>query len=161
MWAPSKAGPEAQERLVSRPWFARQTSVLVPISRASTTPLGLAHIDGQQHGHMVGAYIAGDIGQQVQVAAGRDVQAHVPRLDVQGRPHGRHIGRQRQLLDRQTQEEVVHGGVADHHRFDNLRGWAPISAHISAAISFKGLDDQSLKLRGLTWRVLRRRPCGR
>jgi len=39
MCAPSKAGPEAQETLRISPRDSRQTSVLVPISRASTLPV--------------------------------------------------------------------------------------------------------------------------
>jgi hypothetical protein len=41
MWAPSKAGPEAQDRLVIFPFASRHISVLVPMSNGAPASIGL------------------------------------------------------------------------------------------------------------------------
>ena len=74
----------------------------------------------QQHGHVVGADEAGDVGEAVDVGAGRDRKAQVARLDVQRSRCGRDERWPQELVDGQMQGQVVHGRVAHQHRLDDV-----------------------------------------
>ncbi len=54
--------------------------------------LGPVDARREKHGHVVGAHKASDIGQQVHVPTGGDLQSHVPRFEVQGINDSRQVG---------------------------------------------------------------------
>ena len=69
---------------------------------------------------MVTADVPGDVGQQMHVGARRKAHPQIARLHVDRRRHGRHVGSQGELPDRQAQEEMVHRRIAHNDRIDDL-----------------------------------------
>ena len=85
--------------------------------------LGVGDLCCQQHGHVVGANIAGNIGQQVGARPRRKVQPQIASLDIECRSDTRHVGRLGKLLCRQANKQVMHGRVAHDDRIDNVGGF--------------------------------------
>ena len=120
MCAPSKAGPEAHETLVSLPLMVEANLGVGADIDCQRGFLGFRDAGGKQHGDMIRADIAGNVGQQMHIRAGGNLQADLARFDVHGASHGGHIGRQAKLFHRQPQEQMMDGRIADHHGFDNI-----------------------------------------
>ncbi len=99
-------------------------------------------VRSQDHGDVVGAHEAADVGQHVDACIGRHPQAKVAGADVGRRRHRRHERRQGELAGRQAQQEVVHRRVAH----DAAVG------HLVARDSRRGAEAPDAG---------RRAPCGR
>ena len=99
----------------------------------------------QDHRDMVGADVPGDIGRQIDIRPGVQLQSQVAGAQVERLAGSRHVGGMPELFDRQPGEQVVHGRVAHHHRIHHLGGLqASLGAHLGDHL-IEGLDQAALQ----------------
>ena len=122
MWAPSNAGPDAQDVDARWPIAGRRStiSVLVPMS----TPTFTASTRSRSAPRIIATWSAPTkppmLGGTWMRASGAIVDPDVARPDLHGRRRGRHERRLGELAHGQSQEQVVHGGVADDAALGDL-----------------------------------------
>ena len=96
-------------------------SVLVPMSMTSVCQC-CQWFGGQQCGDMVAADEAAELAPTCTVGAAANLQAQLARLAGPCPAQLRHEGRAPELPHRQTEQQMLHGGVAaDHHIDDVIR----------------------------------------
>ena len=104
---------------------------------------GVGQPAGEEHRHVVGADIAGDVRRQIERRTA--IQLHADFLGAYHHrvAHRSDVGGLAQLAHRQAGHEVVHGGIPDHDRIDNL---AAVGAGLHAQLAYHPVQliNQSL-----------------
>ena len=103
------------------PRWISEISVLVPISMTrAVVRLAPKVLRGEQRSDVVAADETADVRSEVNIGAGADRQIELARLDVHGVAHGGDERRTAELSHRQSEQQMMHSGVAADRHIDDV-----------------------------------------